>query len=136
MYTDPASVPDAEIELPSPRIFIVEDSPLISLDLEDTVAEMGATVVGPSQSLDEALLLVDGAPRLDAAIVDFVLKDGTSETLIHALRSRSIPVIVYTGLTKGEVHALFPDVTVITKPHSPDDLRNVLLQLVSEQSDV
>jgi DNA-binding NtrC family response regulator len=123
---------DTGADLDAPRIFIVEDSPLIALDLQGTVAEFGGEVVGPSLSLAEALVLMDQGSRLDAAIVDFVLKDGTSEALITALRSRSIPVIVYTGLMKSDVEALFPDVTVMTKPHSPDDLRNVLCRLVSK----
>ncbi|HYD14812.1 MAG TPA: response regulator [Hyphomicrobium sp.] len=136
MYSEPVSIANCDTELDAPRIFIVEDSPLISLDLQCTVSELGCEVVGPSRSLDEALLLMDEKRSFDAAIIDFVLEDGTCETLIHALRARSIPVIVYTGLTKGEVEALFPDVTVITKPHSPDDLQNVLRRLVSRKSQV
>jgi DNA-binding response OmpR family regulator len=132
LYTEPNISADTDTDLDPPRIFIVEDSPLIALDLQGTVAEFGGEVVGPSLSLADALVLMDQGSRLDAAIVDFVLKDGTSETLISALRSRSIPVIVYTGLMKRDVEALFPDVTVMTKPHSPDDLRNVLCRLVSK----
>ena len=36
-------------------VLVVEDDPLMAMDLEDTLAEAGALVVGLCQSLDEAM---------------------------------------------------------------------------------
>jgi AmiR/NasT family two-component response regulator len=37
------------------RVLVVEDDPLMAMDLEDTLAEAGALVVGLCQTLDEAM---------------------------------------------------------------------------------
>ena len=37
------------------RVLVVEDDPLMAMDLEDTLAEAGAVVVGLCQTLDEAM---------------------------------------------------------------------------------
>lgn len=116
-----------------PRIFIAEDSPLIALDLEDAVLQLGGEVVGPSRDLSEALDIVGEDRAVDIAIIDFVLRDGTSEALIEALRARSIPVVLYTGLMRRDVEALFPDVTVVTKPHSQDGLLAILRDLAVQR---
>lgn len=116
-----------------PRILIAEDSPLIALDLEDAVTQLGGEVVGPSRDLSRALDIVGEDSAVDIAIIDFVLRDGTSEALIEALRARAIPVVLCTGLMRKDVEALFPDVTVVTKPHSQDDLVAILRDLAAKR---
>ena len=41
------------------RVVVVEDDPLMAMDLEDDLGRGGAVVVGPCQTLDEAMARMD-----------------------------------------------------------------------------
>ena len=60
-------------ELAGLRILIVEDNPIISLDVAETLADAGAIVIGPAHTVTQALKLVDGG-GLDAAVLDYRLE--------------------------------------------------------------
>src|SRR3546814_4705323 len=47
------------------RILLIEDEPLIAMDMCDTLEDAGYTVVGPASTLDEAHELVETAKRSD-----------------------------------------------------------------------
>jgi CheY-like chemotaxis protein len=51
------------------RVLLVEDENLVALLLEDMLAELGHTVVGPVGRLDKALETVQGG-AFDVAILD------------------------------------------------------------------
>ena len=52
------------------RILLVEDEPLIAMDLESILGGLGHQVVGVAETRDEALRLA-GESRPDAALIDF-----------------------------------------------------------------
>src|SRR3546814_19393451 len=54
------------------RILLIEDEPLIAMDMCDTLEDGGYTVVGPASTLDEAHELVETA-KFDAALLDATL---------------------------------------------------------------
>ena len=60
-------------ELAGLRILIVEDDPIIALDVAETLADAGAIVIGPAHTVTQALKLVDGG-GLDAAVLDYRLE--------------------------------------------------------------
>jgi DNA-binding NarL/FixJ family response regulator len=51
------------------KILIVEDEPIVALDLHQEILQMGCEVVGVAESADEALLAVS-ACRPDLALMD------------------------------------------------------------------
>jgi DNA-binding response OmpR family regulator len=51
------------------QILIVEDDPVIALDLQHIIQDAGATVIGPARRLSEAVALAERS-RLDAAVLD------------------------------------------------------------------
>ena len=55
---------------PRPAILVVEDDYMIADDLRRDLEAAGARVLGPVPSLPEALELLRGADRLDAAVLD------------------------------------------------------------------
>jgi len=78
-------------------ILVVEDEPMIALDIADAFEQVGAKAV-TSFSLREALGLVE-ADLWSAAVVDHLLQDGESSPLCKRLTEREIPFVVYTGFT-------------------------------------
>jgi DNA-binding response OmpR family regulator len=77
-------------------ILVVEDDTLIMLDLESTLLEAGAKVVGPCRSVSETLSLIDQA-QMDAAIIDFGLGGETAAPIAERLSARDTPFLFYTG---------------------------------------
>jgi PAS domain S-box-containing protein len=77
------------------RILIVEDSLLLSLELESGLVEAGAIVVG--QAADVAEGLVMAALPMDAAVLDANLNGDSVAPVARALEARGIPFIFATG---------------------------------------
>jgi CheY-like chemotaxis protein len=81
-------------------ILVVEDEPLIALDITDALESAGASVTTAS-TLQHALLAVERS-GLAGAIIDHALADGSSALLCHRLKERQIPFVVYSGSNKHE----------------------------------
>ena len=79
-------------ELCGLRILIVEDNPIIALDVAETLADAGAIVVGPAHTVIQALKLVDGGD-LDAAVPDYRLEREVSAPIADWLGRISVPYL-------------------------------------------
>jgi len=78
------------------RVLVVEDEPLIGMDIEDAVGELGHEVVGPVAELDEALDLAT-IEALGCAILDINIRGGHSYPVADALLKRGLPVLLLSG---------------------------------------
>jgi DNA-binding response OmpR family regulator len=76
-------------------ILVVEDDTLIMLDIESTLREAGAKIVGPCRSVSETLSLI-GQAHMDIAIVDFGLSGETAAPIAERLSALGTPFF-YTG---------------------------------------
>ena len=75
---------------------MVEDEPLIGMDIEDVVERLGHEVVGPIAVLDEAL---DPATigAVDCAILDINIRGGDSYPVAEILLKRGVPVLLLSS---------------------------------------
>ena len=107
---------------PSPlqgrSILIVEDEPLITMDLTLALEITGATVTS-TNTLKHALLLVEHA-GLSAAILDHALGDDNSSLLYKRLNERGIPFMIYSGYPR--IEGASHDALHIQKPSSHEVL--------------
>jgi CheY-like chemotaxis protein len=111
------------------RVLVVEDEPLIAMDYARQLAEAGARVVGSCATVWEALDVVndsDEAHSIDAAVVDFVLKDRNSEPLQIALKQRRIPFVVVSAYPRPLVRTAVA-AHILHKPVSAEALCDELL---------
>jgi DNA-binding response OmpR family regulator len=96
-------------------ILVVEDEPLIAVDIAQAFEPTGAEMT-TTNTLRHALLLVEN-DGLSAAILDHALGDGDSSLLCARLRERGVPFLIYSGFEtfegacKGAPH--------VSKPASP-----------------
>ena len=81
-------------------ILIVEDEPIIVMDLTQALEHTGAAVTS-TNTLKHALLLVEH-DGLSAAILDHALGDDNSTLLYKRLKERGIPFLIYSGFPKIE----------------------------------
>lgn len=113
------------ISLDGVRVLIVEDDPLLLLDLELTLAGAGAVVVGLCQTVDEALRRSNPINPIDfaVAVLDFRLGDETASAVAHCLEDRGVPFVFYTGQARHEPNlAEWRDSPIVEKPSPPHAL--------------
>jgi DNA-binding response OmpR family regulator len=98
------------------RILVVEDEALIAFDLQATLTDAGAEVVGPSLTVTEAFALA-GRENLSAAVLDVRLGRHAIEPVARQLAARSIPFLFYTGQVETDpIKAEWPQCEIIAKP--------------------
>ena len=81
-------------------ILIVEDEPLIVMDITQAFEGTGAALT-TTNSLHQAMVLVEH-DGLSGAILDHSLGDGDSSLLYERLRERGIPFLIYSGYPNVE----------------------------------
>jgi CheY-like chemotaxis protein len=77
-------------------ILIVEDEPLIALELQLSVEDAGGLIVGPVGSVSAALALVETC-EVAAAILDVHLTDRDVAPVAEALDRLNIPMVFHTA---------------------------------------
>jgi DNA-binding response OmpR family regulator len=106
-------------------ILVVEDEPLISLEMTALFEAAGARVV-VAQTLADAIRLV-GEREISAAVLDFGLGDDSVSAVCGHLRERGVPFMFYTG--HGHVQGSYPDAVVVEKPASGNTLLTAIAAL-------
>jgi DNA-binding response OmpR family regulator len=76
-------------------ILVIEDEPLIALDIAECLQAEGASV-HTAHNLADGLRLADH-PDLSAAVVDFGLGGGKDTALFERLKDRGVPFVVHSG---------------------------------------
>ena len=111
------------------RCMIVEDQALIGMSIEASLEEAGFRVEGPFMSKAQALRWLESdAP--DVALLDIMVKDGTSVEVARALKNRGIPFAVYSGLPpKADSPPELQNVPWLEKPVSRETLTSILSEL-------
>lgn len=111
------------------RLIVIEDDMLQSMDLEQSLEEMGHRVLAVAQHVPAALQAVRAHGRsTDLVLLDLTLAGTPADPVIRELRMRGIPFMAVTGLRLEDVRSLSPDCPVVQKPYSPSMLRDGLRQ--------
>lgn len=110
-------------------ILIVEDEPLIAIDIKDNFEDAGAIAI-LARTLTAALVEVE-KPSLSAAIVDHALGDGDSSELCDRLTKRNIPFVTYSGYS--QLGAACNAGTHVNKPASPSVLVATVTRLLASR---
>ena len=99
-------------------VLIIEDEPLIALDLESLVEDIGHRVQGIARTHREAIAAVE-KHRPDLVLADIQLADGSSglEAVNEILNSFHVPVIFITAFPERLLTGLKPEpVFLVSKP--------------------
>jgi CheY-like chemotaxis protein len=109
-------------------ILVVEDEPLVALDVEKALRAAGARVV--SAGYVESGLYTTEHPELSAAVVDLRLGTGNGAAVCRRLRQLGVPFVVHTGYPAVLVTSDWPDVPVISKPADASRIVRELARLL------
>ena len=137
----PAALPDSASLSASPtsfpwgatldgrRVLVVEDEPLVAMEIETQLTAAGVAVVGPVGLADAAARLIETEP-LDAALLDATLAGKPVDALADALEARSVPFAFCSGHDPSALPEGFRDRPLLSKPFHAEDLlasiRNLL----------
>ncbi len=124
---------NAEIaEQLSTTVLIIEDEPLIALDLQNVVEDLGHRVVDVARTHREALAAIQ-EHRPGLILADIQLADGSSglEAVNEILESHEVPVIFITAYPERFLTGAPPEPAfLIAKPFSVEQLRAVISQIL------
>jgi DNA-binding NtrC family response regulator len=110
---------------------LIEDDPLVGLDLAEALDAAGFYVAGPFRSGREAARWLERFTP-DVAVVDLALSDGPCRDLVRALRARGIPFLVHSGGRRGEGPIpAHPDEPWFEKPASAAAIAGALHRLLA-----
>ena len=76
-------------------VLVVEDDPIIAMDILQGLEAAGASV-SKARTLCDALIKVE-CPDLSAAVLDHALNDGDASQICERLDQRKIPFVIYSG---------------------------------------
>lgn len=99
---------------------MVEDDPIIALDVAQTLSDAGATILGPAHKVAEAQSLIDRTLP-DLAVLDWQLEQETVSPVAHRLAALGVPFLFHTS-SRGRPEAAHPGVRVVDKPTRPEQL--------------
>ena len=112
------------------EILIIEDEPLIAMDIEQLVEGLGHKVTGIARTHREAVAMFSKTrPRM--ILADIQLADGSSgiDAVNDILTSQSIPVIFITAFPERLLTGERPEPTfLVTKPFNPDMVKALISQ--------
>jgi len=111
-------------------VLIIEDEPLIAMDLAEVAESLGHRVVGRARTHSEAIKAVRRHPP-GLVLADIKLADGSSglDAVNEILDSVTMPVVFITSYPEQLLTGERPEPTfLITKPFATDMVKAVVSQ--------
>jgi PAS domain S-box-containing protein len=113
--------PDSRRTLQGKRILVIEDEPLVAMDVESSLTAAGCKVVGPAATLERAKLLIEESD-CDAVLLDVNLAGQPVDELATLLTRNNCPFAFVTGYGREALPPGFRGAVVLGKPFGADQL--------------
>ncbi|MBX4865355.1 response regulator [Rhizobium bangladeshense] len=101
-------------------VLLVEDEPLVALDLEQSLQDAGFTVAVCMSCSDALHWLAEYSPS--TGVLDVRLKDGSCNEVASLLDQGGIPFVVCSGSEQADAEAIFSRGEWLSKPCDPEAL--------------
>ncbi|WP_404480832.1 response regulator [Novosphingobium sp. BL-52-GroH] len=123
--------PPASDPLPPIRVLVVEDEPLVAMELMMEIEDAGAIAIGPATSCDHALSLIREA-RPDLALLDGNLNGEKIDAVADLLAARHTPFAFVSGYDRDQLPHGHSDRPMLGKPFVVPDVHAMLRRLAAE----
>jgi CheY-like chemotaxis protein len=111
------------------RVLLVEDDPIIGLDLAATLQAAGGRVFGPAFDAPCAIALLERS-AVDVGVLDHLILGGESTPVADLLEQRKVPFLFHTSY-RGALAKLYPSAPILDKPSQPGHLVRALQRLLA-----
>jgi CheY-like chemotaxis protein len=108
------------------RVLVVEDELLVSLLIEDMLAEQECSVIGPFSRLPDALEAAQ-TEALDLAVLDVNIAGVKVYPVAEVLAVRGVPFLFLSGYGQNAIPKGHPDWQVCNKPFRKEELIGMLV---------
>ena len=108
------------------RILVVEDEYFVADDLVQALTRLGAEVLGPVATREEALDLLASGERIDLAVLDINLQGESVFPVADTLIEQGVPFVFATGYDQTAIPAQYQQVLRWEKPFAPEALAQAL----------
>jgi CheY-like chemotaxis protein len=115
------------------RVIIIEDEPLVAMDLESILMAAGCEVVGSAGTFEKATQLIANTD-CDAALIDVNLAGHPVNELAAALTQKNIPFAFATGYGREGLPREFRETAILKKPFTQNQVL-ALMELLFCRSD-
>ena len=122
-------------KLAGARFLVVEDEPLVALDLAGGLREAGAEVVASTGSSKQALDIIK-SHELDAALLDGNLNGRPVDEIAAALTRHNIPFMFVTGYGRDSLPQAFRAAPVLAKPFHQQQMLDAAAHLLERRGQV
>lgn len=110
------------------RVLVVEDEYFIAQDITNALSALGAEIVGPVGSIDDALDRLRRDPP-DLAVLDINLQGELGFVVAHKAAEQGVPFLFATGYEPAVLPQDLQSVPVWRKPFDTDALAAALAAL-------
>ena len=117
------------------RILVIEDEPLVSMEIETYLSGSGATAIGPAGTVERARQLIE-SEKFDAALVDANLGGEPVDEIAKGLAAKGIPFLFLTGYGREALPEAFRNAGMIGKPYTREQLMMATSKLFESRSEV
>lgn len=108
------------------KVLILEDDPILQVDLAYTVSDMGHDLMGPFATEASAMTACE-SELPDAAIVDFNLgPQQDSRGLAGLLLRKQVHFAFFSAYGRKHMPDDFDAIPLIEKPYTPSEIRDFL----------
>ena len=121
----------ADARLAGRCFLVVEDEPLVALDLTTTLKDAGAEIVAAAGSVREALDIIENR-RLDAALLDGNLNGRPVDEIAAALTRRNVPFAFVSGYGRENLPQGYRSATLLPKPFSQPQVVDLAARLADQ----
>lgn len=101
-------------------ILVVEDEPLLAIEIQDILTTAGFDVVGPIGNVKDALAAISGS--VDAAVLDVNLGRETSERVAEELARRDVRFLAISGYASHQRPTSLASAPFLAKPFRAAEL--------------
>ncbi|KAB7648802.1 response regulator [Polymorphobacter fuscus] len=111
---------------PRLRVLVIEDEPLVAMNIEFSIEALGHDMVGPIARLDEAMAAASG-DDYDCAVIDINIVGGSSHEVAAIFAARARPFILASGYNDLSLPEALRNHSRLVKPYTSDQLERQLL---------
>jgi DNA-binding NarL/FixJ family response regulator len=97
------------------RLILVEDDPLVAIELDEIIRALGAEVVGPFGRVEPALAAIQ-RDSISGGVLDIRLDGETTFPIIDIFLDRADPILLVTGGDAADLPQQYRHVPRLQKP--------------------